>query len=389
VARVGRLVERKRRVEADIEAVRAHWQGIGNARVAEIVGAASDAIVAADTGGRIVLANRAACTLFGVPAGAAVGLPLQTFLPTIASRGSTGPAAAREQVRRRDGSTVAVEVALSQVGSGDEALQTCVLRDTTERDRSEADQRQRSEADAARRATAAMLSFIAHEMGNPLNAILGFSELARSDAAEPLPAAQAQRLGYIVDSARRLQLLMQDVIDLNRLEAGQFRIESSAVDPAQVVRDVCTELAPAAERAGVALVQTLPPAPALVTADPRRLHQCLANLASNAIKYGGRGGRVEIAVQPHGPQVLIAVRDTGPGLTPAQCARLFEPYNRLGRDATQVPGTGLGLLLTRELAAAMGGRLAVDSEVGAGSCFTLRLARVPAAAPAPAATGAP
>jgi PAS domain S-box-containing protein len=373
LARVRRLIDRKRRVDADLEAVRAHWKGLGDARVAEIVAAAGDAIVVADDQRRIVLANRAACAMFGVPAGSAVGQSLQQFLPAFAD---AGPAAGRQRVRQADGGELTVELVRSALGTGSDRLHTCVLRDTSARDREEAIQRQHAELEAASRATTDMLSFIAHEMGNSLNAVVGFSHLARSDLTSPLPPAQLKRIERIAQAGEQLQALMRDVIDLNRLEAGKFRVEATTIDPAQLVRTACIELALQAEQAGAHLRHDLPAATMHLHADARRLQQCLHNLISNAIKYGRPGGRIDIVLRAQGDEVLIEVRDDGPGLTEEQLQHLFEPFNRLGREGGKAPGSGLGLVLTRELAAAMRGRLEVESVVGAGCCFTMRFARI-------------
>ncbi|WP_439535645.1 response regulator [Methyloversatilis sp.] len=373
LARVCRLIDRKRRVDADLAAVRAHWQGLGDARVAEVVAAASDAIVVADDQGCIVLANRAACTMFGVAAGSAVGQCLPQFLPAFAD---AGPAAGRQQVRQADGGELTVELVQSALGTGRDRLHTCVLRDTSARDREEAVQRRHAEVESASKATAGMLSFIAHEMGNSLNAVLGFSHLALSDLTSPLPPAQLQRIERIAQAAGLLQALMRDVIDLNRLEAGKFRVETTTFDPAELVRAACSELALQAEQAGAQLRHDVPAETLHVRADARRLQQCLHNLVSNAVKYGRPDGRIDIALHAQGDEVLIEVRDDGPGLTDEQLLHLFEPFNRLGREGGKAPGSGLGLVLTRELATAMGGRLEVDSVLGAGSCFTLRFARI-------------
>lgn len=371
-ARVRRLAQRKRQADADVQAERRHWQKVGVARVAQIVEAASDAIVSTDVAGEIVLANEAACVIFGVAAGTAVGLPLVGFLPGWVG---TGQAAGRHTVQRADGSTLAVALSLSEVGTGSEMLRTLVLRDMTEQDRLTAQALQRSEAAATRHGKEIMLSFIAHEMGNSLNAILGMSRLALADPVAVLPGPQARRMGLVGEAARRLQGLMEDVIDLTGLESGRFRVESDLVDPAPVVRGVCAALAAQADQDGVVLTLNLPGAPVLVRADARRLHQCLENLVSNAIKYGGSQSPVAVSVRDEGHDVVISVRDAGPGLTEDQRAHLFEPYNRLGREGSRLPGTGLGLLLTRELAVAMGGALEVDCPPGTGCCFTLRFAR--------------
>ncbi len=225
------------------------------------------------------------------------------------------------------------------------------------------------------RTTQAMLSFIAHEMGNPLNAILGLAALASEDKKAPLAGVQLARLEYIGQAALRLKGLMHDVIDLGRLQAGKFRVETSDVEIERVIDGVCAELAIPAAAAGTRVAVDVQASPAVIAGDPRRLHQCVSNLLSNAIKYGGKNGRVDVVVRDEGNELVICVADSGPGLSESQRTQLFEPYNRLGHDASAVPGTGLGLLLTRELTAAMGGQLLLASGPGKGSCFSLRFPR--------------
>lgn len=377
LARVRRLVQRKRQADAEVEAVRLHWQSVGDARVAQIVEAASDAIVSVDVAGRIVLANAAACGIFGIGDSTAVGRGLSDFLPGLAA---SAPASGRQTLHRAGGTAVGVELSVSELGAGSQTLRTLVLRDMTAHDQAAAQALQRGEAAATRHGKEVMLSFIAHEMGNSLNAILGMSRIALADPVAVLPAAQARRTNLVSEAARRLQGLMQDVIDLNRLESGHFRVQSTPVDPSPVARAVCAELAPQADQSGVVLTLSLPVSLTLITADAVRLHQCLMNLVSNAIKYGGRNSHVTVGVQTQDNNVVVSVRDTGPGLTDAECAHLFEPYNRLGREGSKLPGTGLGLLLTRELATAMGGLLDVHCQVGVGCCFSLRFPRLAATA---------
>lgn len=231
---------------------------------------------------------------------------------------------------------------------------------------------------AAHRATASMLSYIAHELGNPVNVIRGFAQLMQADRRAPLPAAQAEKLAHILDAVERLSGLLADVSDVARMESGQFLVEPEAVDLHTLVQQAGGAAWAEAATAGVQLHLPQPGAPLAVQADARRLRQCLDNLLSNAIKYGGDGGRVDVHVRRHDGDIVLAVQDHGAGLSPVQQAHLFEPYNRLGRDGGAIPGTGLGLTLTRELMQAMGGRLQAHSDgPGRGCRFELVLKPAP------------
>lgn len=223
------------------------------------------------------------------------------------------------------------------------------------------------------------LAFFAHEMGNPLGAILGFAQLMAADAAHPLAGEQARRLELLTASGLQLRALLDDLVDFGALDSGQLRLALQPVDVGEHLRHALARVAPQALHAGVAL-RLEAPSPARLQADPARLQQCLANLLSNAIKYNRVGGNVWVDIGAAAGRVRIAVHDDGLGMDPAQMARMFTPFDRLGRESCDVPGSGLGLLITRELLRAMGGTLDVASRPGNGSCFTIVL---PAAYPSP------
>jgi PAS domain S-box-containing protein len=377
-ARVRNLLDMKRRNDAELRAVREHWRRVGDARVADIVGAASDAIVTFDAGDEVVLINSAACRMFGIGNAQAIGLPARGLLGEDPSVGTSGEGApVRKMITRADGRQLPTEVSVSQVGGGLDRLTTVVLRDTSDRERLEAESRSRIEAESASRTKTMMLSYIAHEMGNPLNGMLGFAQLMATDAEHPLPAGQAKRLAHILASGSHLKGLMRDVMDLGRFEAGKLAIELRPVDAEHCARDAMAAASGLAEQAGVALSCLIDAPGAQCCADTDRLHQCLVNLLTNAVKYNRPGGWARIEVK-RGPQgVEIAVRDNGIGLDDAQRQHLFEPFNRLGRQLAGTPGAGLGLLITRQLVEGMKGRLQVDSEPGMGSCFAMVLPEAP------------
>jgi PAS domain S-box-containing protein len=244
----------------------------------------------------------------------------------------------------------------------------------------------RDEAERANRAKSEFLSRMSHELRTPLNAVLGFGQLMATDSAEPLGAMQRNRLQELLRGGRHLLSLINEVLDLARIEAGALQLQLATVDLAELADDCLRLVQPTAADSGV-LLQALPqPAAALtVQADRTRLKQVLLNLLSNAIKYSRPGARVQLAwtLEPGGQQVRVAVSDNGPGLSAAQQARLFQPFERLGAETSAVEGAGIGLALSKWLVELMHGEIGVSSSPGQGSCFWLRLDRgVGGAAPA-------
>ncbi|MET0517287.1 MAG: response regulator [Burkholderiaceae bacterium] len=229
-------------------------------------------------------------------------------------------------------------------------------------------------AEAECRAKALAMCCVAHEMGGPLTGLLCQSELLAGDTHEPLSAAQFARLGQISQSGQQLQALMGDLLDLGRAGMGALAMSPRPLDAGECIERACAAVAAQARQAGVALLPVRPGPVLTLRADARRLQQCLVNLLTNAVKYTPGGGWVQLGAQGDSPGfAAIDVRDGGPGLDPLQRQHLFEPFNRLGREQGDVPGEGLGLLITRQLVRAMGGELRVDSAPGRGSCFTLLL----------------
>jgi CheY-like chemotaxis protein len=223
---------------------------------------------------------------------------------------------------------------------------------------------------------------MSHELRTPLNAIIGFSQLLELD--ELLPKQQ-RHVGLIVKAGRHLLELINEVLDVARIEAGRLQLSLEAVPVCTAIREALDLVRPLAARREVRLSLNddglTQEGTRQVRADPLRLQQVLLNLLSNAIKYNREGGQVTVRCVPTGDRLCIAVQDTGPGIAPEQLNRLFVPFERLGAEQTRVEGTGLGLALARHLVEAMDGQLDVQSTVGAGSIFTVTLplaARPPA-----------
>lgn len=373
-ARVRNLLELKRRIDADVQAAEVRWRRLADARVAQIVSTASDAILSCDQEHGVLLANAAAGALFGRDVADIVGGPLSSLISEpipLLNRARQAPV--RFIVSRPDGQAVAVEMTASSLEDADVSLTTLVLREVGNRERLEAETRARAAAEASSQAKSRMMAWLAHEMGNPLHAMLGFSRLMQTDTDTPLSVTQRGRLAHVEASARSLGQLLRDLLQMAQSECEVLQAELQPVDATSCAVEAIHAVSANAALAGVSLGWTsAEPAP-MVLADARRLHQCLINLLSNAIKYNRAGGSVAVEIAPQAGRVRLAVRDDGIGMNEQQLESLFEPFNRLGRQHGEASGTGLGLVITRQLVWAMEGELQVHSSAGKGSRFTILL----------------
>jgi PAS domain S-box-containing protein len=266
-----------------------------------------------------------------------------------------------------------------------------VTWDITERKQAEAALNAKEAAERASLAKTEFLSRMSHELRTPLNAILGFTQILEIDRSQPLTAVQLDRVDHIKQAGWHLLALINEILDLSRIEAGATSLSMSVLPTREVVEEALNLIKTDVARRNLELsvVQQLD-APQSVWADRTRLKQVLLNLMSNAVKYNREGGSitVELRADPQG-DALIAVRDTGPGLAPAQVARLFEPFNRLGLEGAPIEGTGIGLTIAKKLIEQMGGSIAVSSEPGVGSKFSITLQSASAnTGDGPAAVGA-
>jgi PAS domain S-box-containing protein len=248
-------------------------------------------------------------------------------------------------------------------------------------------------AENASRAKSEFLSRMSHELRTPLNAILGFAQILRLRGATLTPNEREQQVQQIETAGWHLLELINEVLDLARIESGAMTVSREPVALQALVADCLQMVQPAAQSMAVELVDQLADAPpSQVMADRTRLKQVITNLLSNGIKYNRRGGRVTLSVRSVDPAwVELAVEDTGRGFSAAQLRHLYQPFNRLGADSTQVEGAGIGLVITKRLTELMGGSLELVTDEGRGSVFTLRLrhAGAPAVAPASARTPPP
>ncbi|HSN16130.1 MAG TPA: ATP-binding protein, partial [Anaeromyxobacteraceae bacterium] len=236
------------------------------------------------------------------------------------------------------------------------------------------------QAEAADRVKSAFLATMSHELRTPLNSILGFTGILLQGLAGPLAPEQEKQLGMVRGSARHLLDLINDVLDISKIEAGQLEIRAEPVDLRATVERAVAALRPTAEQKGLQLTTTLPGALPPLVSDRRRLDQILLNLVNNAVKFTDRGSVAVLveagpAVALRGrPAVRILVRDTGVGIRPGDLATLFQPFRQLDTGLARAhEGTGLGLAICRRLAELLGGEIRAESTFGAGSTFLVTL----------------
>ncbi|MEW5773348.1 MAG: PAS domain S-box protein [Thermodesulfobacteriota bacterium] len=284
----------------------------------------------------------------------------------------------------RDGRRIPVEIHARVLGQGDSPMVLSVARDVSERKAAEAAaSRAREEAEAASRAKSEFLANMSHELRTPLNGVMGMLQLLEDT---PLDEEQRQYAGIAMQSARGMLALVNDLLDLSRIEAGRMPIECETLDLRDLLESVCQVFTPPARAKGVALRGTIyPGVPAGVLGDPVRLRQVLFNLVGNAVKFTD-SGEVRIAVAsmpgPGGcgpPRLFFSVADSGVGMSDEQLSKVFQPFVQVdGSASRRFGGAGLGLAITRRLLGLMGGRLAVDTEPGRGAEFAFTLPLLPA-----------
>jgi PAS domain S-box-containing protein len=246
--------------------------------------------------------------------------------------------------------------------------------DITERKRVDDEIRAALEAArAAQRTTGQFLAMMSHELRTPLQAILGYADFLLHGPSGALTREQAEDIGYIEQGARRMSTLVDQMLDLSRIEAGRLQLVLEQVDLSQVIEQVRQDIAPQAAAKNLYLVIDVSPSPPLVQGDPVRLHQILLNLVSNAVKFTERGS-VRVSVTEVDGGVDIAVSDTGIGIAAEALPHIFEAFRQADSTVNRrYGGAGLGLAIAKQLAELMGGRINVVSHLGDGSTFTLHL----------------
>jgi PAS domain S-box-containing protein len=397
---------RQRRIEAAVAERTADLERTGGAlrdsqeQLRNIVDHVPIGVVLADAEGLVRDANPALRAMTGRSAEAAP-MPLAdcvepedhatlaALLARLGAGGAGETATTRLRLHHADGGLRPVLLTMSALRDAHDRPRQFVgvVEDVGEREQLQAAERARDQAEAASRAKSEFVGRMSHELRTPLNAMLGFAQLLARDPRAPLAAHQQRWAGQIQDAGWHLLAMINDTLDLSMIESGRLPLQLRPLDAGALVQATLPLVAAAAQRRGVTLAAPrIDPDTPWMRGDETRVRQILTNLLSNAVKYNREGGSVEIGLRrAPGDAVEIGVQDDGPGLTPQQAAGLFQPFNRLGREGSGVEGAGIGLALSRRLAEAMGGTLALAPHGGPGACFVLRL---PAAAVGPGAPAA-
>jgi protein-histidine pros-kinase len=365
----------------------------------DLLESAPDAMVIADAKGIIVLVNTQAESLFGYKRDELLGKGIEILVPARSRAAHVGfrdryfehprPRAMGVGLdlhgRRKDGTEFPVEVSLSPLDTEDGPLISSAIRDVTERRKVE------QRLQAANRTKSEFLANMSHELRTPLNGIIGFSEFLHDERPGPLNGKQKEYLNDILMSGRHLLQLINDILDLSKVEAGRMEFFPERFDVAEVVEEARVALSPQAEAAGIRIDTVSSAQHAPVELDRQKLKQVLLNLLSNAVKFTPAGGRVEVG---HGiaadGMLELWVEDSGIGIQPEDLGKLFVEFQQLDSGTSRrYGGTGLGLALVKRIVELQGGRIAVRSEPGRGSVFTVRLPSESAKADAPRVEAGP
>ena len=379
IASISRDITALRKVEDALRESEARFRGVWeNTR---------DAISLSDPAGIVLAANPAYAELYGFPPEITIGLPFSIIFPepdraradasyhALFADPSPPPSSVEATIQRADGVIREVEsrVSFIEIDGRREGL-VSAIRDVTERKQLEHDLRLALDAaNAATRSKSQFLAMMSHELRTPLQAVLGYTDFLLLGAEDTLVPEQREDLGHIHRGGIRMLALIEQLLDLSRLEAGRMDLMQELVDLQEIIDQVRPDIAPQAMAKGLELSITLPAALPLVLGDAGRLRQVLLNLADNAIKFTDQGA-VSISAHSSGNSVSVAVRDTGIGITAEALPMVFEEFRQVDSSMTRrYGGAGLGLAIAKRLVEQMGGSITVESQPDHGSTFTVHL----------------
>lgn len=345
-----------------------------------------DALMTTDTRGFISDVNRRMETLTGYDRDELIGTAFNLYVtePELAEKvlqkvlRDTTVADCELTARSKNGEETMVSYSAATFNDPDGKVRGIVAaaREVTERKRFEVTMREKNfELERAIRAKDRFLASMSHELRTPLNAILGFTGTLLMQLPGPINDEQKRQLRTIQNGARHLLLLINDMLDVAKIESGQIALQLESIECGILVTEVAESLRPLADSKGLSLDIAVPDHDVALRTDRRAMSQIIINVLNNAIKFTQTGG-VTITLQDQNNDVAVLVSDTGVGIKPEDQARIFGAFERIHEEGTESEeGTGLGLHLSHRLAGLLGGRIDVTSEYGSGSTFTLHIER--------------
>ena len=375
---------------------------------------AGEGIYGLDIDGRVTFVNPAVCEVFGYSAEEVIGQRMHDLVHHSYADGSAYPRekcpiyatrndglvhkSADEVFWHKDGSSIPVEYTSTPIRKSGKVVGAVVtFRDISERLKAkEALLQAKKEAEEANHAKSHFLSSMSHELRTPMNAIIGFSQLLTMETGSPLDESQLENVNEISRAGNHLLELINDVLDLAKIESGRIDLSIETVYLAEVITESLQLIMPLAQKRGIEIqlkldgaeitVESMYDMGVAVRADNIRLRQAILNLLSNAVKYNVEQGSIVIDCVSTGAcvndgMIRICVSDTGAGLTEDEQAQLFRPFNRLGADQSEIEGTGIGLVITKNIIELMNGSIGAESQKGKGSTFWLEIPKVNNAQP--------
>jgi len=358
----------------------------GEERFGSITRSANEAIISANSLGLVLSWNPSAKKIFGYNKREILGKPLSLLVPEKFREAHLAgfrrfceggkPTVLGRTVEmvglRKDGLEFPLDLSLSSWESDGELFFAATMRDITERKESHAAlQSAKEEADNANRAKSDFLSSMSHELRTPLNAILGFGQLLQFNPKEPLSKAQNSSVDMIMKGGAHLLELINDILDLAKIESGNVEFSFENIQISTVIEECLPLVSDMAEKRGIDInIEEPDGGGGGILTDFTRIKQVLINLLSNALKYNRDGGSLTIRIEgmPSGMQ-RISIVDTGHGIPQHLLVDLFKPFSRLGAESTEIEGTGIGLVVCKQLVESMHGKIGVESVEGTGSTF--------------------